>query len=81
MNKPDIQKRLNENVCNVTFTKVSGEIRSMRCTTQPDLVGSVSKKTERQKTENDYVVSVWDLENNGWRSFRLDSIIKFAEEE
>jgi hypothetical protein len=26
------------------------------------------------KAENPNTISVWDIENNGWRSFRLDSV-------
>jgi hypothetical protein len=26
------------------------------------------------RAENDEVLAVWDLDNLGWRSFRLDSI-------
>jgi hypothetical protein len=33
------------------------------------------KEGAKVKVENPEVLSVWDLENLGWRSFRLDSII------
>ena len=30
-----------------------------------------------KKKENLDVLSVWDLDNNGWRSFRLDSVTDY----
>jgi len=64
---------LKKNVMRVTFTKVNGEERVMRCTLHnsilPEQVISGIKKKE-----NKDVLSVWDLDNSGWRSFRLDSI-------
>lgn len=64
----------------MTFTKADGTEREMRCTLREDLIQSTEKKTERTKKENADVMSVWDLEKSGWRSFRLDSVksIKFG---
>jgi len=58
----------------VTFTKSDGTEREMLCTLREDLIQSTEKKTERTKKENADVMSVWDLEKSGWRSFRLDSV-------
>lgn len=58
----------------MTFTKSDGTEREMRCTLREDLIQSTEKKTERTKKENADVMSVWDLEKSGWRSFRLDSV-------
>jgi len=64
---------LKKNVMRVTFTKINGEERVMRCTLHnsvlPEQPISGIKKKENQET-----LSVWDLDNDGWRSFRLDSI-------
>jgi len=30
------------------------------------------------KSRNDNVLAVWDVENKGWRSFRIDSVISFT---
>ena len=46
----------------------------MLCTLQEDVLQSYERKTERVKAENPNVMSVWDIEANGWRSFRLDSV-------
>lgn len=67
---------LKKNVIKVTFTKVNGDERVMRCTLHDSIlpeqtIGGIKKK------ENLDVLSVWDLDNNGWRSFRLDSVIDY----
>jgi hypothetical protein len=56
------------------FTKSDGTERELLCTLKEEFIGEYEKKTERVKKENPDVMSVWDLENNGWRSFRLDSV-------
>lgn len=68
---------LQESPVEVTFIKRDGTERVMNCTLQedylPETVGDVRKKTEDS-------LAVYDLENEGWRSFRWDSIkaVKFT---
>jgi len=64
---------LKKNVMRVTFTKVNGEERVMRCTLH-DSVLPEQHISGIKKKENQETLSVWDLDNDGWRSFRLDSI-------
>ena len=64
---------LKRNVMRVTFTKVNGDERVMRCTLH-DSVLPEQPISEIKKKENQDVLPVWDLDNSGWRSFRLDSI-------
>jgi hypothetical protein len=61
--KENLMDMLRNNVVTVTFTKVNGEERTMKCTLMVLLQESESK-----------AVSVWDTEMNGWRSFRVDSV-------
>ena len=58
----------------VKFNKKDGELRTMRCTLNPELVPPVEKKTERVKEVNEDVCPVYDLDKQGWRSFRYDSV-------
>jgi hypothetical protein len=71
--KEAITEHLNDGIVNVRFTKKDGSIREMRCSLNenylPVMIGESIKK------ENPDVVSVWDIDIKGWRSFRLDSII------
>lgn len=63
-----------EQAVKVTFTKIDGTEREMRCTLREDLIQSTEKKTEKVKKENLEVMAVWDLDKKAWRSFRLDSV-------
>jgi hypothetical protein len=69
---------LRSNVIEVTFTKVNGDERLMRCTLMPNLLPPIYKSdiTEEKKfhKENPNVISAWDVQSNGWRSFRVDSV-------
>lgn len=68
---------LRENVVTVVFVKNDGSERVLNCTLKPDLLPEQTASTSTRKTNTD-VLSVWDLENSGWRSFRLESIITFS---
>ena len=74
-NKDIILQSLREGVVTVKFTKKDGTERDMKCTLQESYIAPYEKKTEREKTANDNNISVWDIENQGWRSFRVDSVI------
>ena len=72
--KESIRSLLKNDVLEVVFIKTDGSVREMRCTLHEKVVEAYEKKTDKVKPENDSVVSVWDLDNNGWRSFKIDSI-------
>ena len=72
--KESIRSLLKNDILEVVFIKTDGSVREMRCTLQEKFVEAYDKKTGKVKPENDSVISVWDLDNNGWRSFKLDSI-------
>ena len=68
---------LRHNVVSVTFTKVNGEERVMRCTLQANYIPNASTQNgelvvEGKSSSNN--VSAWDVEANGWRSFRVTSV-------
>jgi len=49
----------------------------MTCTLQPSFLPE-QVETEKTRKQNDDVLSVWDTESNGWRSFRFDSVISYS---
>lgn len=63
---------LKENIVMVTFTKKNGEEREMLCTLREEFLPEVSGDSTVSS-----VVTVYDLENQGWRSFREDSVIDY----
>lgn len=81
LTKAFLKDLLTQNNLNVKFKKRDGSERTMLCTLRQEALSSApGKKTDRVKQENDDVVSVWDLEKNAFRSFRIDSIIEYRKE-
>ena len=76
--KPDLKNLLEQNVVVVDFTKLNGDKRVMTCTLREDMKPRATKTdTMSQKAVreiSDAVVSVWDVNAKGWRSFRYDRI-------
>ena len=59
----------------VTFTKKDGSERVMRCTlSESRIPAEFAPKSETTAKKNDEVQAVYDVEANGWRSFRWDSV-------
>ena len=63
---------LKRNLMKVVFTKVNGEERTMLCTLHESVLPEPMLSSTRKV--NPDTISVWDIDANGWRSFRMDSI-------
>ena len=75
--RDNIIELLRNNVATVTFIKVSGEERTMKCTLRSEHIPNATTSNGQlivERKENANTVSVWDMEKNGWRSFRVDSV-------
>lgn len=70
----DIRETLKENVAMVTFTKKDGTERVMKATLKEEFLPASTSTTESARKVNPEVLPVFDLDNNAWRSFRLDSV-------
>lgn len=74
-----LKNELFKNIVNVTFIKKDGTQRNMRCTLRADLLPPQTDLEEAvSKLPFPTSLAVWDLDNDGWRSFRYDSIIGFT---
>ena len=73
-NKVDISELLKSSICKVTFEKIDGTLREMKCTLMENAIETYERITDRTKPANDSVVSVWDIDKQSWRSFRIDSV-------
>jgi hypothetical protein len=73
----DVRELLKHDVIEVEFTKRDGTNRVMKCTLKDDMIPTehAPKGTSEVKANTD-VISVFDVDNQGWRSFSCDSIIK-----
>ena len=74
-----LKSLLHERVVKVTFTKKDGTERVLTCTLNSGLIPQkvtesevVEGKPERVKPTDS--LAVYDVESNGWRSFRWDSV-------
>jgi len=61
---------------NVTFTKVDGTERTMKCTLLGEYVPNAGsgQMLLQENRGGDTNISVWDTEVSGWRSFRVGSV-------
>jgi hypothetical protein len=67
---------LHEGVVGITFIKKDGSERLMQCTLAESKIPSEFAPKGSEKAKSDEVLPVFDVENDGWRSFRWDSIKK-----
>jgi len=65
---------LRSEVVDITFTKKDGSDRIMKCTLMESKIPTEKMPKGTEKAKSDEVVPVFDIENDGWRSFRWDSI-------
>ena len=76
--KADLKAQLEQNVLVVDFTKLNGDKRVMTCTLREDIKPAATKtdtmSQKKVREISDAVVSVWDVNAKGWRSFRYDRI-------
>ncbi len=75
-NKDNLNELLRNNVATVTFTKVDGSERVMRCTLLKEYIPNAATKDQNVVSEEttNLNMSVWDVEAAGWRSFRINSV-------
>lgn len=80
MDRYELKETLSKGIVTVTFEKLDGTIREMRCTLLADHLPPqlLQEGVKSGRTENLNVLSVWDIDAHGWRSFRMDSIKSIA---
>jgi hypothetical protein len=73
-----LKKLLQSEVATLTFTKKDGSERVMQATLNESRIPSSEKSSESDGTRkySDEAQPVYDIESNGWRSFRWDSLSK-----
>ena len=65
---------LKERPATIIFKKSDGTERKLICTLQENVIPKTDSEKSKKKVLNPEVLPVFDLENNGWRSFRWDSV-------
>ena len=85
LSKQELKDKLIRGEVLVTFLKTNGDLREMKCTLhqsylpQPEILQEfatfgIPEKNDLDTSPN--LLAVWDIDNNGWRSFRVDSVKK-----
>ena len=76
--REELINNLKENICVVSFKKKDGTNRNMKCTLKENVVPKATKEDplsqKKIRALNEEVIPVWDVEKEGWRSFRVDSV-------
>jgi len=68
---------LREGIVKLSFIKVKdGQVRNMRATLNEKFIPDAQKPTNDVK-KNEETVRVYDLDVEGWRSFRINSLQTF----
>ena len=77
-NREFILETLDNAICTVTFNKLDGTQRTMKCTRHS---GAIPKESQPKGTktikENTAVISAYDIEAEGWRSFIVENVTQF----
>lgn len=74
----DVIRALKQGSANVKFIKVNGDFRDMTCTLDESVIGSQEVDPNGKTKVNRQVVRCFDTNADGWRSFRLDSVLEFS---
>ena len=72
--RSELQTQLQTEVLEVTFTKVNCDKRVMNCTLMEGILPSNTTENKTDKKVNEDILSVWDVDANGWRSFRMNAV-------
>jgi len=79
--KEELKKRLVESVVEIQFEKADGTLRTMKATLDPAILPqpvASDEEVNRNRAPNEEVQVVWDVDAQGWRSFRWDRLKEYA---
>lgn len=76
MGKSEVIEMLHHETIDIEFLKTDGTIRQMTCTLNANKLPAQTglEETIQKKKPNPDVLAVFDLINQGWRSFRWDNL-------
>ena len=74
MKKQEVKDLLSKGAVTISFQKADGTPRLMHCTLNENMFRYDYKENGGERKSKDDVLSVWDIDSNGWRSFRWDRV-------
>jgi hypothetical protein len=75
MDIDELREILKTELVTVVFTKKDGSKREMHCTMISEYLPVIELNPNIKYGPSPTIVTVWDLEQNAWRSFKFDSIL------
>ena len=72
----DLTSLLSEGILVVTFNKLDGDERVMTCTKSTKVIPEDSLPKSNKTPKAQGLVTVWDINAKGWRSFKYDRVTK-----
>jgi hypothetical protein len=76
-----VEAALREGYCNLQFFKLDGELREMVGTKNLDFIPQEYHPTgDGRRPQSDTTVTVFDVAEQGWRSFVLENLITIEKE-
>jgi hypothetical protein len=76
----EIRNLLHNGICEITFTKVNGEIRTMPCTLDSSLLPPQPlKEFHETRLYTPETLSVWCVDKSEWRSFRVANVTRIVQ--
>lgn len=70
-----LKTKLSVGVTEIIFEKADGTIRVINATRDDEYIPAENIITDTSRAESDHMIPVWDIVNNGWRGFSIDSVI------
>jgi hypothetical protein len=75
----EIRDMLAHGVCEVTFTKIDGSVRTMPCTLDRELLPPEPlKEFHETRVYKPETLSVWCMDRMAWRSFRVANVTRIV---
>lgn len=76
MEYQEILDLLQNNNCEVTFTKVDGSVRVMPCTLRTEALPPKLAESKKPCAVNENNISAYCLDKKEWRSFKVANVTK-----
>lgn len=72
-----LKSELSKGILRVVFEKKDSTLRTMICTTKLDKIPeeNIPEKGKERKYDDNKLCVIYDIENDGWRSFNYDQVI------
>lgn len=73
-----IKEQLKNGICEFKYRKKDGSERIARGTRKSDILKENAAEPSGRGTEKSGVIAYYDIDSEGWRSFKIDSFLGFT---